>query len=52
MKNQERKDALVDQGRNGWKMWKKIVKSSEKDVRGGVLKIGEIGILSFGRLWS
>ena len=29
MENQEGKDALVDQGRNGWKMWKKTLKRWE-----------------------
>ena len=52
MENQEGKDALVDQGRNGWKMLMKILKGRELDVGEGVFKIGKVGLLLFGRLWS
>ena len=38
MENQERKDALVDQVRNGWK---KILKLCELDIGGGILKIDD-----------
>ena len=52
MENQEGKYALVDQGRNGWRMWRKILKRWELDAGEGVLKIDKIGLLLFGRLWS
>ena len=49
MENQKGKDTLLDLGRNGCKMGKK---RWGFDIGGGELKIGKIGLLLFGRLWS
>ena len=46
MENQEGKNALVDKGRNGWKMWKKILKILVEEA------YSKFGLLLLGRLWS
>ena len=48
---QGEKRCLVDLGRNGWTMWKKILKNFKLNVGEGVLNIGKIGLLLFGRFW-